>query len=55
MDKMELFEYQKYCLCRDYRGKVYNLSDREYLYHIDREFIEFPNLLVKDLKIFQKV
>ena len=27
IEKSELFEYQKYCLCRDYLGDVYNLSD----------------------------
>ena len=48
--KSEVFEYQKYCLCRDYLGNVYNLSDKVYLYHIDREFIESLKLQIEEDK-----
>ncbi len=50
IDKSELFEYQKYCLCRDYLGDVYNLSDKVYLYHIDRELIEYLKLQIEEDK-----
>ena len=50
IEKSEVFEYQKYCLCRDYRGDVYNLSDLVYLYHIDREFIEYLKLQIESDK-----
>ena len=47
INKSEGFEYQKYCLCRDYGGIVYNLSDNAYLHHIDREFIESLKLQIE--------
>ncbi|MHA2127358.1 MAG: hypothetical protein ACXABO_14385 [Promethearchaeota archaeon] len=41
IEKSELFEYEKYCKYRDYEGVVHNnISDVDYLYHIDRDFIE---------------
>ena len=50
IEKSEVFEYQKYCLCRDDSGKVHNLSAVDYLYHIDREFIESLKLQIEDDK-----
>lgn len=50
IEKSELFEYQNYCLCRDFLGNVYNLSDVDYLYRIDREFIESLKLQIEDDK-----
>jgi len=49
IEKSELFEYQKYCLCRDSWG-VYNLSDVGYYYHIDREFIDFLKVNIDEDK-----
>jgi hypothetical protein len=37
--KSEFFEYSKYCKCRDNFGEVHNISDVDYLYHIDNELI----------------
>ena len=48
IEKSELFEYQEYCLCRDDFGNVHNLSDIDYLYHFDREFIESLKLQIED-------
>ena len=50
IDKSELFDYQKYCLCRDYLGDVYNLTDKTYLHHIDRDFLEFLKLGIEEDK-----
>jgi len=50
IEKSELFEYQKYCKYRDYDGEVHNVSDVDYYYHIDREFIESLKLQIEDDK-----
>jgi len=50
IEKSELFEYQKYCKYRDYSGEVHNVGDVDYLYHIDREFIESLKLQIEDDK-----
>ena len=36
--------------CRDDSGKVHNISDVDYIYHIDREFIESLKLQIEDDK-----
>ena len=48
--KSELFEYEKYCKYRDFSGEVHNINDADYLYHIDREFIESLKLQIEDDK-----
>ncbi|MHA2008516.1 MAG: hypothetical protein ACW980_14450 [Promethearchaeota archaeon] len=40
IEKSELFDYEKYCKFRDYKGNVPNISIGEYPYYIDREYIE---------------
>jgi len=50
IDKSESFEYQKYCLYRDYLGNVYNLSDKVYVHHLDREFLESLKLQIEEDK-----
>jgi len=50
VERSEVFEYQKYCLCRDFLGNVHNLSDEVYLYHIDREFIDSLKLQIEEDK-----
>ncbi len=50
IEKSELFEYQKYCKYRDSSGEVHNVGDVDYLYRIDREFIESLKLQIEDDK-----
>ena len=50
VERSEVFEYQKYCLCRDFLGNVHNLSDEVYLYHIDREYLESLKLQIEEDK-----
>ena len=50
IEKSEYFEYQEYCKYRDYGGEVHNVSDVDYLYHIDREFIESLKLQIESDK-----
>jgi len=54
IEKSELFDYERYCKYRTYRGggKVYNLS-RSVYYHIDRDFIDSLKLAInKDKEKF---
>lgn len=50
IEKSEIFEYRKYCLSRDYLGKVHNLSDVGYIYYIDEEFIDSLKLQIDEDK-----
>lgn len=53
IEKSELFDYQKYCKCRDYFGTVHNATDSNIFYHIDRNFIDnLKTKLAKDHEIF---
>ncbi|MHA2009668.1 MAG: hypothetical protein ACXABO_14395 [Promethearchaeota archaeon] len=52
IEKSELFDYEKYCKYRDFEGIVHNnISDVDYLYHIDREFIESLKLKIEEDKV----
>ena len=50
IEKSEGFDYQKYCLSRDYSGNVFNLSDVSYIYYIDEEFIESLKIQIDEDK-----
>ncbi len=39
IEKSEIFDYQKYCKCRDYFGIVHNATNYDYFYHIDNDSI----------------
>lgn len=40
IEKSELFNYQEYCKYQDCSGEVYNLSNSDNYYHIDRDLLE---------------
>ncbi len=46
IDKSELFEYEKYCKLRDYKGVVQNLSKSDRSLYIDRIFLESLKLQI---------
>lgn len=39
VEKSEFFDFQKNCKCRDYFGIVHNVTNYDYFYHIDNDFI----------------
>ncbi len=53
IEKSELFEYEEYSKYRDSSGEIQNVGDVDYLYHIDREFLEFlKHQIDGDKKVF---
>ena len=39
VEKSELFDYQRYCKYRDYEGNIHNITNSDYFYHIENDFI----------------
>ena len=39
IEKSEFFDYREYCKCRDYFGIVHNVTNYDYFYHINNDFI----------------
>ena len=39
VEKSELFDYQEYCKYRDEKGNIHNVTNSDYFYHIENEFI----------------
>lgn len=37
--KSEVFDYQKYCTLRNFEGTIYNLTNFDNFYHIDKDYI----------------
>lgn len=48
IEKSELFDYQGYCKYRDCSGGVYNLTNSDNYYHIEREFLDSLKLNIEN-------